>query len=41
MTVTVGTGGTYKARHTGISNEERQFAALKVSAVVLYRWASE
>jgi hypothetical protein len=41
MTVTVGTGGTYKAKPTGTSKEDRQFATLRFSAVVLYRCARE
>lgn len=41
MTVTVGTGGTYKAKPTGTSKEDKQFATLRFSAVVLYRCARE
>jgi hypothetical protein len=35
MTVTVGTGGTYKAKPAGTSAESRQFAVLRLSALVL------
>ena len=35
ITVTVGTGGTYKAYPAGKSADSRQFAALKFSAVVV------
>ena len=42
ITVTVaGTGGTSKEDPAGSSSEERQFAALRISVVVLYLWAME
>jgi hypothetical protein len=41
MTVTVGTGGTYNLVPAGSSAAVRQFAAFKLSAVVLYRCARE
>ena len=39
MTVTVGTGGTYRSEPAVIFVLSRQFPALKLSAVVLYRSA--